>query len=64
MRAMLQRLTETASGLILRFPWAGWAGWIAFCVIALARVTPRRFELDLYRLYRRRQAIVGTRSSV
>ena len=44
MRAMLQRLTETASGLILRFPWAGWAGWIAFCVIALARVTPRRFD--------------------
>jgi hypothetical protein len=40
---MLQRLTETASGLILRFPWAGWAGWAAFCIIALARVTPRRF---------------------
>ena len=44
MRAMLQRLTDTASGLILRFPLAGWAGWIAFCVIALARVTPQRFD--------------------
>jgi hypothetical protein len=44
MRALLQRLTETATALILRFPWVGWAGWIAFCVIALARVTPRRFD--------------------
>jgi alpha-1,2-mannosyltransferase len=44
MRLLLQRLTETATGLILRFPWAGWAGWIAFCIIALARVAPRRFE--------------------
>jgi hypothetical protein len=44
MRTLLQRLTETATGLILRFPWAGWAGWIAFCVVALARVTPHRFD--------------------
>jgi hypothetical protein len=44
MRASLQPLTDTVTALILRFPWAGWAGWIAFCVIALARVIPRRFD--------------------
>jgi alpha-1,2-mannosyltransferase len=44
MRASLQQLTETATALILRFPLAGWAGWIAFCVIALARVAPHRFD--------------------
>jgi hypothetical protein len=43
MHATVTRLTNAASDLILRFPWAGWAGWFMFCVIALARVTPRRF---------------------
>ena len=43
MHATVTRLTNTASDLIRRFPWAGWAGWFVFCVIALARVTPRRF---------------------
>jgi hypothetical protein len=43
MHATVKRLTEIATDLIVRFPWAGWAGWFIFCVIALARVTPRRF---------------------
>jgi len=43
MHATVTRLTNAASDLILRFPWAVWAGWFVFCVIALARVTPRRF---------------------
>lgn len=44
MHATVKRLTETVSGLILRFPWGGWAGWIALCVIAIAGTTPRRFD--------------------
>ena len=44
MHATVKRLTETASGLILKFPWGGWAGWVAFCVIALAGTAPRRFD--------------------
>jgi hypothetical protein len=44
MRALLQRLTETASGLIGRFPWAGWTSWLVFCAVALARVAPHRFN--------------------
>jgi hypothetical protein len=43
MHASVKRLTEITTDLILKFPWAGWAGWFIFCVIALARVTPRRF---------------------
>jgi alpha-1,2-mannosyltransferase len=44
MHANVKRLTEIASELILKFPWIGWAGWIAFCIIALARVAPHRFN--------------------
>lgn len=43
MRTAVGRLTEKASELILRFPWAGWVGWLAFCLIALARTAPHRF---------------------
>ncbi len=43
MHATVTRLTNAVSDLIVRFPWAGWAGWFVFCIIALARVTPRRF---------------------
>jgi hypothetical protein len=43
MHAITKRLTVAASDAILRFPWGGWAGWIVFCIIALARVSPRRF---------------------
>lgn len=43
MHAAVKKLTDSASGLILRYPWAGWAGWVVFCAIALARVHPRRF---------------------
>ena len=43
MHATVKRLTNAASDLILRFPWAGWVGWFVFCVIALAR-TPRRIR--------------------
>jgi hypothetical protein len=43
MHAAVKRMTESTSALVLRFPWGGWIGWLVFCVIALARVTPRRF---------------------
>ena len=43
MHAAMKRLTETASALIARFPWSGWAGWLIFCIIALARTAPRRY---------------------
>lgn len=43
MHAAVTRLTTFASGLIYRFPWAGWVGWCIFLVVVLARVNPRRF---------------------
>ncbi len=43
MRAWAQRLALGLVELFCRFAWTGWAGWIAFCVIALARTHPRRF---------------------
>lgn len=39
----LAKLGARATALFERFPWLGWAGWIAFCILALARIHPRRF---------------------
>lgn len=43
MRAQVQGLRLALVDFFRNYPWVGWAGWIAFCVIALARVHPRRF---------------------
>jgi len=43
MHAALTKLTDGVGALVVRYPWAGWAGWTIFCVVALARVHPRRF---------------------
>ncbi len=37
------KFSQRATALVERFPWLGWAGWIAFCILALARTHPRRF---------------------
>jgi len=43
MHGASKKLTGRIADLVVRYPWAGWAGWIIFCIIALARVHPRRF---------------------
>ncbi len=43
MHATIKRATETVSHLVLKFPWAGWVAWFLFCLIALARTSPRRY---------------------
>ena len=43
MRAQMERLRIAVVDVFRRFPWLGWAGWIVFCLIALARTHPRRF---------------------
>lgn len=43
MHGVSKKLTGRIADLVVRYPWAGWAGWIIFCIIALARVHPRRF---------------------
>src|SRR2546429_6133783 len=43
---MLQSAHSAAAGLVAlsrRHAWLGWAGWLIFLVVALARVHPRRF---------------------
>jgi hypothetical protein len=43
---LFQRLVN----LFKRLPWLGWVLWVAFCILAVARTTPRRFgsTLDVY----------------
>jgi len=43
MQALSSQLALALVDFFRRFPWTGWAGWIAFCIIALARTHPRRF---------------------
>jgi hypothetical protein len=43
MHGASKNLTGRIADLVVRYPWGGWAGWIIFCIIALARVHPRRF---------------------
>jgi hypothetical protein len=41
--AGLAKLSQRAAAFVERFPWIGWAGWLAFCIAVLARTHPRRF---------------------
>ena len=38
------KFSHRAAAFVERFPWIGWAGWIVFCVVVLARMHPRRFS--------------------
>lgn len=39
----LMRAQDRVVAIFIRYPWVGWAVWIAFCLLSLARTHPRRF---------------------
>ncbi len=42
-QSIATRARILVSDFFRRYPWLGWAAWIVFCLIALARTHPRRF---------------------